>query len=99
MQYVEAAEEALGRRTSDRSPSPARRMCERHRQYTLVDIEAFEGLVEDLPPADADGAESDEIVLLLRLNHSLQRSEDVVADARPRMREGRDVVRDPHRAR
>src|SRR5205807_1919942 len=30
--------------------------------------------------------------------HPLQRAEDVVADARPRMREGRDVVRDPHGA-
>ena len=96
---VEAADEALGDRMPDRPPRAPRGMGERHRDDAALDVEPGERLVEQLPPANADRTERNEFVATGVLDHASEGAEDVVADPRSRMREGRDVVSDPHGAR
>ena len=74
-------------------------MCERHREQSPPHRDAVECRIEQAAAVDADRTERDELVPSVRLEHPAQRPEDVVADARARMRQGRDVVRDPHGAR
>ena len=51
----------------------------------------------DLPPAaNACRRERDHVVLAARLDDAVKRAANVVADARPLMRQGRDVYDDPH---
>ena len=62
-------------------------------------LELALSLLEQATAANADGAERDDLVRASSgRQHPAQRAEDVVADARSRMREGRDVVRDSHGA-
>ncbi len=98
---VDGSDEPLNRGAADRSPRPARGMRERHGRDTPVDREPGQRFVQQPAPPDADRPEGHELVrgrARARLQHSSQSPEDVVADARPRMREGRDVVRDSHGA-
>ena len=68
-------------------------------QDALLDVQSLERLVEQAPASDADRSEGDDFAFgPRRLEHAFQRAEDVIADARSRMREGRDVVRDSHGA-
>ena len=71
-------------------------MAERNRHDSAFERKARERLVEGTAAANAHGAEDDKLVLAPGGEHSLQRSENVVADAGSRMRKRRDVVRDPH---
>jgi hypothetical protein len=96
---VEAAEEAFGDRPSERSPNAARRVRRDHHDESPVDAQPLERLVHELAPANADGSEGDDVVLRAALSdHALQGPEDVVADARPRVRQGRHVIGDSHGA-
>ena len=68
-------------------------------RVAVLDRKIRQCRVEQPPPSDADRTEGDELVRAVRrLGHSLQSTEDVVADARPRMRERRDVIDNPHGA-
>ena len=96
---VEVAEELLRGRTPEGTPCAPGRVRERDGEEALLDRQAVERLVEQAAPADARGTERDDLAFRARrLEHALQRSQDVVADARSRMRERRDVVGDPHGA-
>jgi hypothetical protein len=99
VQHVGSAEEALRRRTPEPAPGRANRVAERNGRDASLDRKITERGVEHLPASDADRTEGHELVRSVgSLGHSLQGAEDVVPDARPRMRERRDVVRDPHGA-
>ena len=99
LENVEATDEPLGRRPSEPAPGPARRVRERDGEKPLFRRHAVQRALEQRAAADADRTERDQIALARRgLGDPAQRAEDVVADARPRMREGRHVVGDPHGA-
>ena len=99
MEDVEAADEPFGGRPPEPAPRPPGRVRERHGHEAPVGRDAVQRLLEQRPPADADRSERDELVRAgRRVRHSAQGAEHVVADARPRVREGRDVVGDPHGA-
>jgi hypothetical protein len=68
-------------------------------EETPLDAEPLERLVHELAPANADRPERDELVLRAACrDHPFECAEDVVADARSRVREGRHVVGDSHGA-
>src|SRR6266536_1065146 len=99
MQHVRVTEEPLRRWTPQPAPGCANRVSKWHRRDVPLDRKVRQSLVEQLPPANADRTEGDQLLRSVRrLHHPPQSAEDVVADARPRMRERRDVIRDPHGA-
>ena len=98
MENVETAQEALGGWPSDGAPGSPCRVREGDRDGAPLSGQSVQRCVQQLPAVNAHGAEGDDLVPAACLEHPGQRTEDVVADARSRMREGRDVVGDPHGA-
>ena len=99
VQHVRLTEEAFSRRASEPAPDRSHGVCERHGREAPSDRKVRQRQVEELPPTDADRAEGDQLVRsICRLHHALQGTEDVISDARARMRQRRDVVGDPHGA-
>ena len=97
VQDVEAADKSLRRRATEAAPRASGDVGKGHGDELALRGKTVQHLVEQGPAADADRPERDELMLAGRgLRHPSERAEHVVADARPRMREGRDVVRDPH---
>ena len=98
LQDVEVADEPLGCGTAECRPRAPDYMTEGNRDRLALEREIAECTLEGCTAADAHRTEGDELVVSVHRKHSFQRAEDVVADARSRMRERRDVVGDPHGA-
>src|SRR5439155_20229779 len=87
VENVETAEKALGGWPSDGAPGSARRVREGDGDRATLRGQSVQRGVQQLPPANAHGPEDDDLMPAACLEHPGQRTEDVVADARSRMRE------------
>ena len=95
VQHVEAAEPALGRGMPDPRPRGAPAVRERQHEQPALDVDARERPLDVAATLHGDGREGDDVGAVLA--QAPQRREHVVADSRARVRERRDVERDPHR--
>ena len=95
VQHVEPAEPALRRWPCDARPRGSPAVRERQDEQPALDIDPRQRLL-DVPAAfGRDGREGDHVGAVL--TQAAQRREHVVADSRARVRERRDVERDPRR--
>ena len=72
-------------------------MRERQHEQPALDVDARERLLDVAATLHGDGREGDDVGAVLA--QAAQRREHVVADSRARVRERRDVERDPHAVR
>ena len=97
MENVEAPEHALRRRPAGATPDRAQRVRRRDDRQSPVDIDAGERGGDLAASAAAHRRERKQVVLTCgRRREAEHRSADVVADARPLVRQGRDVDDNSH---
>ena len=92
---VEGADDVLERRPAEPRPRGAQRMRGRHDRQAPLRSHAVERALDHPPAGPRHRREGDDVVRA-SLCQAEQRSADVVADARPRMGQRRDVDDDLH---